>query len=53
MKISIGNDHAGPDYKKAIVKCLSKKGYEVTNYGTDAESVDYPDFAPSCSFRCS
>ena len=22
MKISIGNDHAGPDYKKAIVKQL-------------------------------
>ena len=45
MKISIGNDHAGPDYKKAIVKMLQAKGYEVTNYGTDsAESVDYPDF---------
>ena len=46
MKISIGNDHAGPDYKKAIVKMLEAKGYEVTNYGTDTEdSVDYPDFA--------
>ena len=45
MKSSIGNDHAGPDYKKAIVKMLQAKGYEVTNYGTDsAESVDYPDF---------
>ena len=45
MKISIGNDHAGPDYKKAIVKMLQAKAYEVTNYGTDsAESVDYPDF---------
>jgi ribose 5-phosphate isomerase RpiB len=22
MKISIGNDHAGPEYKKAIVKML-------------------------------
>jgi ribose 5-phosphate isomerase B len=45
MKISIGND-AGPDYKKAIVKMLDAKGYEVTNYGTDTEeSVDYPDFA--------
>ncbi len=45
MKISIGNDHAGPDYKKAIVEMLQKKGYEVKNYGTDsAESVDYPDF---------
>ena len=46
MKISIGNDHAGPEYKKAIVKMLEAKGYKVTNYGTDTfDSVDYPDFA--------
>jgi ribose 5-phosphate isomerase B len=45
MKISIGNDHAGPDYKKAIVEMLLANGHEVTNYGTDTiESVDYPDF---------
>ena len=45
MKISIGNDHAGPDYKKAIVHYLESKGHEVTNYGTDTiDSVDYPDF---------
>ena len=45
MKISIGNDHAGPDYKKAIVQFLESKGHEVTNYGTDTiDSVDYPDF---------
>ena len=45
MKISIGNDHAGPDYKKAIVQFLEKKGYTVINHGTDAfDSVDYPDF---------
>ena len=45
MKISIGNDHAGPEYKKAIVQYLESKGYEVTNYGTDTDaSVDYPDF---------
>ena len=45
MNISIGNDHAGPDYKKAIVHYLESKGYQVTNYGTDTEaSVDYPDF---------
>jgi ribose 5-phosphate isomerase B len=46
MKISIGNDHAGPDYKKAIVALLQAQGHQVTNYGTDTEdSVDYPDFA--------
>ena len=45
MKISIGNDHAGPDYKLAIVKHLEAKGINVTNYGTDGfDSVDYPDF---------
>lgn len=45
MKISIGNDHAGPDYKFAIVKHLEAKGYTITNYGTDTlDSVDYPDF---------
>ncbi|MFO0089967.1 MAG: ribose 5-phosphate isomerase B [bacterium] len=45
MKISIGNDHAGPDYKKAIVTYLEQKGHQVTNHGTnDFDSVDYPDF---------
>jgi ribose 5-phosphate isomerase B len=45
MKIAIGNDHAGPDYKNAIVAMLKAKGHEVTNYGTDSvDSVDYPDF---------
>jgi ribose 5-phosphate isomerase B len=45
MKISIGNDHAGPDYKKAIFEMLHSKGYEISNYGTDTfDSVDYPDF---------
>jgi len=45
MKISIGNDHAGTDYKFAIIKLLESKGIKVTNYGTDSnDSVDYPDF---------
>ena len=45
MKISIGNDHAGTDYKLAIVKHLEAKGYTINNYGTDSmDSVDYADF---------
>lgn len=45
MKVAIGNDHAGPDYKEAIVAMLTKKGFETTNYGTNStDSVDYPDF---------
>ena len=45
MQFSIGNDHAGVDYKEAIVSYLTGKGHEVLNHGTDSEdSVDYPDF---------
>ncbi|MEW4922315.1 ribose 5-phosphate isomerase B [Algibacter sp. 2305UL17-15] len=45
MKISIGNDHAGTDYKFAIKAFLEEKGHTVNNYGTDAnDSVDYADF---------
>jgi ribose 5-phosphate isomerase B len=45
MKISIGNDHAGPAYKNEIVATLKSLGFEVFNHGTDTEqSVDYADF---------
>ncbi|TSE05138.1 ribose 5-phosphate isomerase B [Aquimarina algiphila] len=45
MKIAIGNDHAGTEYKFAIASYLESEGIEVTNYGTDDNSsVDYPDF---------
>jgi ribose 5-phosphate isomerase B len=45
MKIAIGNDHAGTEYKLAIVGLLKSKNIEVINYGTDGtDSVDYPDF---------
>ena len=45
MQFSIGNDHAGVDYKEAIVSYLTSKGHQVLNHGTDSEdSVDYPDF---------
>ena len=45
MKIAIGNDHAGPTYKKAIIDLLVSKEILVNNYGTDTfDSVDYPDF---------
>lgn len=45
MTISIGNDHAGTDYKFAIKAYLEDKGYTVNNYGTDVnDSVDYADF---------
>ena len=45
MNISIGNDHAGVDYKNYIIDKL-KDNYNIINHGTNnIESVDYPDFA--------
>lgn len=44
MKIAIGNDHAGVEYKNKIINFLEEEKKEVKNYGTDTdESVDYPD----------
>lgn len=46
MKIAIASDHAGVQYKTAIIEFLSKQGHEVKNFGTDSEaSCDYADFA--------
>ncbi|MBV4357811.1 ribose 5-phosphate isomerase B [Pinibacter aurantiacus] len=46
LPIAIGCDHAGYEYKAALVKWLEEKGYSVKNFGTDSpDSVDYPDFA--------
>ena len=45
MKIAIGNDHAGTEYKLAVIGLLKSMDIEITNYGTDgSDSVDYPDF---------
>lgn len=46
MKIAIGADHRGVNYKKAIKEMLESEGIEVEDLGTDSEdSVDYPDYA--------
>jgi len=45
MKIAIGNDHAGTNYKNEIEKFLIKKNITVVNHGTNNnESVDYADY---------
>jgi len=46
LKISIGSDHAGFDYKEKIRALLSSLGHEVKDFGTfSAEPpVDYPLF---------
>ena len=50
MKIVIGNDHAGVEFKNKIMKALRSKGHEIINVGTDTlDSVDYPDIAKEVS----
>ncbi len=46
MKITIGCDHAGVEYKSQIIKFLEKEKHKVLDVGTyGEESVDYPDYA--------
>lgn len=46
MKIAIGGDHAGFDYKEKLVKHLQEKGHAVRDFGPGSDaSVDYPDQA--------
>ena len=50
MKIAIGNDHAGVEFKNKLMEELRSKGYEIMNVGTDIlDSVDYPDIAKKVS----
>lgn len=44
LKIAIGGDHAGFEYKELLKAFLSN--YQLTDFGTSSlDSVDYPDFA--------
>lgn len=46
MKISIGSDHAGYEYKAFLVAKLKSWGHQVVDVGTSGpDSVDYPDYA--------
>jgi len=45
MKIAIGSDHAGFQYKERIKELLQSLGHEVTDLGAHSEEpVDYPLF---------
>ncbi|MCA5004504.1 ribose 5-phosphate isomerase B [Sphingobacterium bovistauri] len=46
MKIAIGSDHAGFEYKTTLVDYLKELGHEVSDFGpATGDSVDYPDYA--------
>jgi ribose 5-phosphate isomerase B len=45
MKIAIGSDHAGFEYKGQIIEMLRDLGQEVKDFGTHStDTVDYPLF---------
>ena len=45
MKIAIGSDHAGFQYKEKIREFLQGLGHSVTDFGTHSEAAaDYPQF---------
>lgn len=42
--IAIGSDHGGYALKNELINFLTKKGYEIKDFGTcSSDSVDYPD----------
>jgi ribose 5-phosphate isomerase B len=46
MKIAIGSDHAGFEYKSEIMNFLVENNQTVTDFGTNStDSCDYPDYA--------
>ena len=45
MKLAIGGDHAGFEYKERLKKHLQAVGHEVQDFGPYSDaSADYPDF---------
>lgn len=51
MKIAIGGDHAGFEYKKIILSWLQSQNFETADFGPyTTESFDYPDSVhPLCN----
>lgn len=46
MKIAVGSDHGGFEFKKMVIEFLQEIGQEVVDVGCfSTDSVDYPDFA--------
>lgn len=55
MKIYLGTDHAGFDFKENIKKFLAESGYEVEDCGAFIfdKNDDYPDFISKTAVRVS
>ena len=52
MKVSIGSDHAGFEYKELLKEYLETKGIEILDEGTSSiNPVDYPDYAAKVAYK--
>lgn len=52
MKIALGSDHGGLDYKNELVKFLNEKGIETIDCGTySLDSCHYPEFAHQVAYK--
>jgi ribose 5-phosphate isomerase B len=50
MKIALGGDHAGFEFKQQLFEKLAGQGHEVKDFGPfNNESVDYPDYVHPAS----
>jgi ribose 5-phosphate isomerase B len=51
MRIAVGGDHAGFEYKKRVLNWLQEQNYETADFGPySTESFDYPDSVhPLCN----
>jgi ribose 5-phosphate isomerase B len=46
MRVAVGNDHGGLNFKDELLALLGELGHEVEDFGCSTpHSVDYPDFA--------
>jgi ribose 5-phosphate isomerase B len=45
VRVAIGSDHAGFQYKGILIELLRDMGHDVKDFGTHSEeAVDYPDY---------
>lgn len=45
MKIAVGSEHAGAEYRQRLVKALLQRGYETTEIAEDQQRTGYPAIA--------